>query len=138
MNRSSPTQIGTLTDWSYVSTGYQEAYAIKTDGTLWGWGQNSYGELGQGDTVHRSSPVKIGTDTDWAIIGAAGYHWLAVKTDGTLWGCGFGDNGELAQGVNGNAGRRSSPTQIGSDTNWAPIPETGMFYNAGCIKYSSE
>ncbi len=135
VDRSSPTQIGSLTTWDYVNAGYQEAYAIKTDGTLWGWGQGSYGELGQGDTVHHSSPVQIGSETNWAIIGAAGYHWLAVKTDGTLWGCGFGNNGELAQGDNDNEARRSSPVQIGSDTDWA-IPETGMFANAGCIKYS--
>lgn len=90
-NRSSPVQIGNLTNWKKVIAGYDWALALKTDGTLWGWGANTFGQLGLGDVVNRSSPVQIGTGTDWSEIG----HNFAIKTNGTLWAWGSNTFGEL-------------------------------------------
>lgn len=61
---SSPVQIGALTNWSKI---YSNAYmiALKTDGTLWGWGNNSIGRIGEGTEIDYSSPVQVGADTDW-------------------------------------------------------------------------
>jgi alpha-tubulin suppressor-like RCC1 family protein len=75
---SSPKQIGALTTWSKVSTGYHVA-AIKTDGTLWAWGRNTDGELGLGDTTDRSSPVQIGASTAWLNVSLANYHSIAIS-----------------------------------------------------------
>ena len=59
INRSSPVQIGALTDWSKVSMGNNNCLAIKTDGTLWAWGYGLLGTLGQNSTANTSSPVQI-------------------------------------------------------------------------------
>jgi alpha-tubulin suppressor-like RCC1 family protein len=91
--KSSPVQIGSLTDWAYVFAGYQHSHAIKTDGTLWSWGSNNVGRLGDGTLVNKSSPVQIGSLTDWDSIikfstGSSSVE--AIKTDNTLWKWGAG------------------------------------------------
>jgi alpha-tubulin suppressor-like RCC1 family protein len=83
-HRSSPVQVGALTDWKQISTGSLSTLAIKKDGTLWSWGFNSNGELGQNDRTHRSSPVQVGALTNWKYVIITGYHALALKTDGSL------------------------------------------------------
>ena len=81
-NRSSPVQVGALTDWSAIGVGYCHSLAIKTDGTLWAWGSNGYGQLGLGDATNRSSPVQVGALTDWSAIGAGYYFSLATQVAG--------------------------------------------------------
>jgi alpha-tubulin suppressor-like RCC1 family protein len=116
---SSPVQIGALTTWSKVSGGRNGgSAAIKTDGTLWSWGNNGYGALGLGDTADRSSPVQVGALTSWSDIAAGNYHMAAVKTNGTLWIWGSNNYGCLGLG---DTTRRSSPTQVGSLTNWLTV-----------------
>ena len=90
--------------------------------TLWTWGWNSYGQLGQGDKVDRSSPVQVGSDTTWAYV-TGGSHGttqvaMGVKTDGTLWAWGYNTYGQLGQNSRTPSGDRSSPVQVGSDTTW--------------------
>jgi alpha-tubulin suppressor-like RCC1 family protein len=76
--RSSPVQVGALTNWSLVSAGNQHTAAIKTDGTLWAWGLNTGGRLGDGTAVNRSSPVQIGALTNWTQISAGGDFTVAI------------------------------------------------------------
>ena len=63
---SSPTQIGTETTWNRAVASYYSAYATKTDGTLWAWGYNGWGQFGQNDTTSQSSPVQI-PGTAWTL-----------------------------------------------------------------------
>lgn len=112
---SSPVQVGALTTWSKVAAGYVYSLAIKTDGTLWAWGENSYGQLGTSNTTSYSSPVQIGALTTWANVFCGYAHTVAVKTDGTLWVWGEGSYGQLGQG---NTTGRSSPVQVGTATTW--------------------
>ena len=116
---SSPKQVGTDTTWDYtadykIAFGHYTPLAIKTDGTLWSWGYNNYGALGQNNTTDYSSPVQV-PGTNWDLVSNSyGRYSMAIKTDGTLWN--WGDNsswmggaifGDLAQGT-----RRSSPVQV--------------------------
>ncbi len=117
IDRSSPVQIGALTNWAQVSAGASHAASIKTDGTLWTWGLNSTGQLGQNTVFSRSSPVQVGALTDWAQVSAFGVSAASIKTDGTLWA--WGTNGGILG--DGTAINRSSPVQIGALTNWSYV-----------------
>jgi alpha-tubulin suppressor-like RCC1 family protein len=115
-NRSSPVQIGALTDWSQITMApYGNMAAIKNNGTLWTWGANFSGQLGDNTQTARSSPVQVGALTNWAQISANFQHVASVKTDGTLWTWGLNTNGRLGDGT---VVSKSSPIQIGSLTNW--------------------
>lgn len=112
---SSPVQVGTDTNWAQVAAGFQHSAAIKTTGTLWTWGNNTFGQCGTGDQVAKSSPTQVGALTSWAYVKCGSNHTIAVRTDGTLWAWGYNNFGQLGQG---NTTNRSSPVQIGSATNW--------------------
>ena len=121
-HRSSPVQVPG--QWSKFSMGGFHALATKTDGTLWGWGDNGSGRIGnnEGPGTHKSSPVQVGSDTTWnGTLSAAYTSSFALKTDGTLWGWGSNDHGQLGQNSAGGPTQISSPTQIGSDTTWATL-----------------
>ena len=118
--RSSPTQIGTNTNWASVGSGQANSFAIDTSGQLWAWGQGTSGQLGDNQiAVNRSSPIQIGTLTNWASVGVSsaggGVFGAAVKTDGTLWGWGNNTYGKVGDNT---VVSKSSPVQIGSLTNW--------------------
>ena len=116
--RSSPVQIGSLTNWKQISGGGAAALAVKTDGTLWGWGANGSGQLGLGNTLNRSSPTQVGALTDWQYVAGGFYHAAAIKTDGTLWTWGFNTYGQLGHN---DRTSRSSPVQVGTLTNWKTV-----------------
>jgi alpha-tubulin suppressor-like RCC1 family protein len=144
-HRSSPTRVGTLTDWKEISIANTHSVSVKTNGSLWTWGNNSDGRLGSGNITHRSSPVQVGSLTDWNLIGAAGQYFAfttpsigdgvagfsaAIKTDGSLWTWGANGTGQLASG---NVTPRSSPVQVGSLTNWTLISLTNVGSQGGAI-----
>jgi alpha-tubulin suppressor-like RCC1 family protein len=122
-NKSSPVQTVTVgTNWQQVSCGYIHTAAVKTDGTLWIWGRNAYGQLGNNTTTDRSSPVQTVTaGTNWKQVSCGYQHTAAVKTDGTLWCWGMNTFGQL--GNNSTTGALtglSSPVQtITGGNNWA-------------------
>jgi alpha-tubulin suppressor-like RCC1 family protein len=126
INRSTPTQVGSDTNWKFLSVGNQHMSAIKTDGTLWGWGRNQEGQCGDGTLSNRSSPVQtISAGTNWKFVCAGGYTTGAIKTDGTLWLWGDGSWGNAGNGVSdmatGNP-KISSPVQtITGGTNWKQV-----------------
>ena len=143
--RSSPTQVGSLTDWSAVEgrlSGNQDnwscaTYLIKTDNTLWACGGNQTGELGCGDRITRSSPVQVGSGTDWSQISAGangdaselGDNTVAaIKTTGSLWT--WGGKGGMGYSNKAMYGRPapdslySSPVQVGALLDWAKIAIT--------------
>ena len=116
-------QLGAATNWSSVASGGFVSMARKTDGTLWTWGNNSYGQLGKDDTVSRSSPVQVGTGTNWSTkIMTSGSIAGAIKTDGTLWI--WGQNSEGATGRNDRV-YKSSPVQVGTGTTWSQFTFVG-------------
>ena len=112
---NSPQQVGTETNWVKIDAGNLSSMALKSDGTLWGWGSNG-GILGDGTNAQRNAPVQIGTDTDWAEVSLGVSHTLALKTNGTLWGWGAGGVGQLGGATPGN-----TPQQIGVQSDWATV-----------------
>jgi alpha-tubulin suppressor-like RCC1 family protein len=93
--------------------------ALRSDGTLWAWGHNAYYQLGQGDTTTRTSPTRVGAGTDWALASAGMYASHAIKTGGTLWGFGRGRYNTF--GIAGDDTNKTTPTQIGSATDWTHV-----------------
>jgi alpha-tubulin suppressor-like RCC1 family protein len=119
-NYSSPKQVGALTNWKFVSQTGQDITAVKTDGTLWAWGQNNYGQLGLGNITKYSSPKQVGALTNWKITGGQTYAgFIALKTNGTLWSWGYNST-YYSLGL-GNATCYSSPKQVGALTTWTNI-----------------
>ena len=125
--QSSPCQIGTATNWVRCSSSaeYGANGAINSDGELWVWGYNQYGELGQ-DSVQSpayrgiSAPVQI--PGEWQYFQSSGSAGsVGKKTDGTLWAWGGQTISSGATGDATAAGKRSSPCQVGSETNWNRI-----------------
>jgi len=118
--RSSPTQVPGTT-WAKLPVGGPESAtggsaAIKTDGTLWVWGnQYFYGQLGLNDRTRRSSPTQV-PGTTWSNVATGMKSTMATKTDGTLWVMGTNENGTLGQNTAGNPTHRSSPVQIPGTT----------------------
>jgi len=116
-------QLGTDTDWSSLGGGENWSFAIKSDGTLYAWGNNSQGQLGVGVAGDQSFSVQVGSDT-WEMVARGGlYHSLGIKSDGTLWGWGDGANGKTGLGGTSDY---NSPQQIGSDS-WQFV---GAGYNS--------
>lgn len=103
------TQLGTATNWSKISGGYGHSLALKTDGTLWAWGFNVFGQLGDGTNTNKNIPIQVGTANDWVAISAGMYHSIALKADGTLWSWGLNDKGQLGDGTNVN---KNTPTAL--------------------------
>ena len=112
------TQNASAQCWSQISAGDFHTLAIKTDGTLWAWGYNQFGEVGDGTIIYKNLPTQIGTDNNWSKITAGANHSLAIKTNGTLWAWGNNSFGQLGDSTNTN---KNVPTQIGTDNNWSKI-----------------
>jgi alpha-tubulin suppressor-like RCC1 family protein len=111
-NQNTPQQVGIDHDWVAVSSGSQEpdgfhSLGLKAGGSLWAWGNNADGQLGQGDTTNQPSPVRVGLDFNWVAVADGGGHSLGLKSDGSLWVWGSGG------GVPGlGEGYWSTPTKV--------------------------
>ena len=127
LNISSPVQtvLGGTT-WCQTSVGGAHSAAIKTDGTLWIWGYNSFGQLGNGTITNTSTPVQVAAGgSAWKSIDLGGGSTSSIKTDGTLWMWGINTGGQLGDNTLTN---KSSPVQtISGGTNWRNI-SAGVFH----------
>jgi alpha-tubulin suppressor-like RCC1 family protein len=92
-----------------IAAGTSHSIALKNDGNIWTWGNNSNGQLGDGTTTQKIKPVQVsGLSNSIAI--AAGYdHSVALKTDGTVWTWGSNSNGQLGDGTTTQS---TSPVQV--------------------------
>jgi alpha-tubulin suppressor-like RCC1 family protein len=82
-----------------MAAGSAHTCGVQHDGTLWCWGDNFYGQLGDGGTTMQLSPEQIGGATTWTDITAGEDHTCGLQTDGTLWCWGFNGYGQLGDGT---------------------------------------
>ena len=119
---SSPVQVGSSGGWSSIkgNNSSNAIFGVKTDGTLWGWGQGRFGsiypyEIPGGYNTYNSSPVQI-PGTTWKHASTANSFSIGVKNDNTLWAWGYNaEYGAIGDNTNVN---KSSPTQV-PGTTWA-------------------
>jgi alpha-tubulin suppressor-like RCC1 family protein len=104
--KSSPVQIGTLKTWVSASAGKYHSLAVKNDGTLWGWGYNFRGALGQDDLIPRSSPVQIGTGSNWLYTHGGQDFTFGIDRTGSFYAWGDNEFGQL--GLNSTSHYSSS------------------------------
>src|SRR3569833_3356964 len=84
--------------WRAYSTDGFHGVVLKTDGTLWTWGQGTEGQLGDGTTTTWKQPIQISADTNWCQFSAGRFLTFALKHDNTLWSWGFNYYGQIGNG----------------------------------------
>ena len=109
VNVESAEGISNLHDVVAISAGGSHSLALKADGTVWAWGNNEYGQLGNGQTADALLPVQITGLTDVIEISAGESHSMARKADGTVWTWGRNDYGQLGDNTNNNS---LTPVQV--------------------------
>jgi MYXO-CTERM domain-containing protein len=82
-----------------LTAGVEHTVALKWDGTVWGWGWNFYGELGDNTTTDRLTPVQVSGLSSVTTVIAGSQHTVALKSDGTVWGWGVNFDGQLGDGT---------------------------------------
>ncbi len=130
-------RIGNDTNWVGISTEASQNIAIKSDGTMWIWGNTWQGPGGRPGVV--GVPTLAAPGNDWKQASAAGCGFIALKTDGTLWAWGNNWAGSLGIGLIKGSG---TPLQVGSSTNWikvwAGLLETVGMQSDGSLWYWGE
>ncbi|MCX6837318.1 MAG: SUMF1/EgtB/PvdO family nonheme iron enzyme, partial [Verrucomicrobia bacterium] len=120
----SPVRVGTEMDWAKVEAGSAHSLALKTTGSLWGWGSNVWGEISQ---ITRSTPGRIGTATDWKSITAGRQFTITIKGDGAVWTSGSNFGGRLGLGVGSQRNLYSvlTSTRLGMANAYSGTPDGG-------------
>jgi alpha-tubulin suppressor-like RCC1 family protein len=120
-NRNVPvTTFSGGTNWKQIFMGQNHTGAIKTDGSLWMWGNGTEGQLGNFATTNRSTPVTtFAGGNNWKSVACGSNHTAAIKTDGSLWVWGFESNGSL--GTNGGGNRNTPVTTFAGGNNWKSV-----------------
>lgn len=119
--------------WRAVAAAPFHTVAIRSDGTLWAWGDNASGQLGDGTTTPRSAPVRIGSTSDWIAVAATGGNSAAIRADGTLWMWGENGVGQLGDGTHTP---RLEPAQVGTDGDWVAVSLGGLVTHVVALKRS--
>ncbi len=113
--------LGTSPEVKQLAAGTNHSMALLVDGTIWTWGKNSSGQLGDSSTKDRYMPVKIGTDSAWRFIAAGNNISYGIKSDGSLWGWGTNKVGQLGISTRNFKYDYWAPVQIGTTTDWQTV-----------------
>ncbi len=103
---TTPTRIGVDNDWSKIAASAATSLALKSDGTIWAWGQdvNGFGKYGR-------IPTLFDTDTNWTSVVPGLNHIMGLRTDGTIWNLGYTSFSPVSSGF----------AQVGSDSDWVEV-----------------
>ena len=124
-NRLTPVQVSGLSGITAIAAGGEHSLALKQDGTVWAWGNNSFGQLGDGTTLYRPTPVQVSNLSGITAIEAGDVHSLALKQDSTVWAWGDNSFGQLGDGT---TTERHTPVQVSGLTGATAIA-TGRGYS---------
>jgi alpha-tubulin suppressor-like RCC1 family protein len=113
--------------WQSITTGFGHTCGIRSDATLWCWGLNAWGQLGDGTKTNHLVPTQVGDRTDWMSVSAGTHFTCATRLDHTLWCWGFNGDGELGTG---DMRDRLQPTRVGESADWASVG-AGVFHACG-------
>jgi hypothetical protein len=116
-------------DEPQVAAGAYHTLEVRSDGTLWAWGNNGSGMLGDGTGNSRNTPIQICVDTDWALVAVGYEHSLAVKTDCSLWAWGSNVDSKLGDGTTTG---KNIPIMVGDDSDWAQV--SAGYYHSLALK----
>ncbi|RDV37885.1 hypothetical protein DV096_12305 [Bradymonadaceae bacterium TMQ3] len=123
-----PEQVYTFTyqapTWTQVATGAEHSCGILDDGTLWCWGNNGSGRLGDGSSTQRSQPTRVAGDGVWTQVSAGGQHTCGIKEDGSLWCWGLNSEKQAYPASNA-ANFYNEPHQINNALNWHTVTAGG-------------
>jgi len=111
--RASPVAVPNLSGVTMVSTGHYHSLALRADGTVWTWGYNFAGQLGDGTTTTRNAPVRVSGTRTYQYVAAGRDMSYAIATDGSVWAWGLNADGQLGDGTTAN---RSTPVRVGDLT----------------------
>lgn len=114
-----PGNVGYLNSIVAISAGESHNLALRSDGTVWAWGWNAFGQLGNGSTNDAHTPVQVSGLSNVVAISGRAYHCLALKSDGTVWSWGWNQSGQLGNGTTSSF--VSAPVQVMGLTNPAAI-----------------
>jgi len=110
INRTAPVQVGgALSNIIAVSAGSAFSMALASDGTVWAWGENTWGQLGDGTTTNRNTPLQVSGLSGVVSIASGAFHAMALKSDGTMMAWGHNGNGRLGDGT---TTQRNTPVQV--------------------------
>lgn len=116
--RSRPVQVPGLSSMTAVAAGQDTSLSVRSDGTVWAWGANNVGNLGDGTTTRRFAPVQVHGLTGVVSVSASSYGSMALKSDGTVWTWGSNAQGQLGDGTTTD---RLTPVQVPGFTNGAAV-----------------
>ncbi|MDP6077895.1 MAG: fibronectin type III domain-containing protein [Acidimicrobiales bacterium] len=123
-------------DWSAVAAGWEHTVGLKSDGTLWAWGSNSHGQLGDGTTVDKTTPTQIGSATSWSAVATGRYHTVGLRSDGTLWAWGRNNYGQLGDGTNASKYTPTQTIQAVTGTDWTAVFTLASGDTAGAVAFT--
>ncbi|HHT9146646.1 MAG: carboxypeptidase regulatory-like domain-containing protein [Candidatus Brocadiaceae bacterium] len=115
---TTPDQVLELSNVTVIACGGMHSLALKSDGTVWVWGENTQGQLGDGTTSNKTSPVQVSKLSDITAIAGGSSHSIALKSDGTVWTWGSNDSGQLGDGTNTDS---TTPVQVNINLNQIEI-----------------
>jgi alpha-tubulin suppressor-like RCC1 family protein len=109
-----------------LSVGYYHWLALRGDGSVWSWGNNDYGQLGDGSDLGRSTPRQVPGLSGVVAISAGIYDSLALRDDGTVWSWGYNGQGQLGDGT---ITHRSTPVQVPGLRGVTAVSAASSFYS---------
>lgn len=114
--------------WTSITPGASgQTCGVRVSGTLWCWGYNGEGQLGDGTTTDHLTPVQVGAADNWATVSPGGSHTCATRVDGSAWCWGLNTQGELGDGT---SQQRLSPVQVGNADDWTAL-QAGSSHTCG-------